>query len=63
MTTTACFLATLLALLTVPFIALLWVLETPADRARRWHQAGVSQRQIAVRLQVSRHRVRAWVMA
>lgn len=60
MTTTACFLATLLAIV---FGTLLWLSETPADRARRWHRAGVSQREISRRLSCSRHRVRAWVAA
>ena len=63
MTTAVCFVATLLALLCVPLVALAWALETPADRARRWARAGVSQRAIAGRLNVSRHRVRAWVTA
>lgn len=40
---------------------LTWATETPADRARRWHRAGVSQAKIAARLGVSRYRVRAWL--
>ena len=58
MTSTICFLATLLALV---IGITLWVLETPADRARRRHRAGWSQRRIAAAAGVSRHRVRAWV--
>lgn len=60
MNTLLCLLAAVLA---VVVGVLLWATETPADRARRWHRSGVSQRQIATRLQVSRRKVRAWVMA
>ncbi len=60
MNTLLCALAVLLA---VVVGVILWATETPADRARRWHRAGNSQRQIAQRLKVSRHRVRAWVAA
>jgi hypothetical protein len=63
MSSTLCFLATVLAILTVPLMVIAWFLETPPDKARRWHRAGVSQRQIASRLNVSRHRVRGWVTA
>ena len=58
MNTLLCTMVVLLALV-VGIIA--WATETPQDRALRWHRSGVSQRQIAQRLEVSRHRVRAWV--
>ena len=63
MTSTICFLATLLALLTIPLVAIAWALETPAERARRRHRAGWSQRRIAASLGVTRHRVRCWLAA
>ena len=56
--TIACAVVVLLALVVG---AIVWATETPQDRARRWHRAGISQRQIAQRLAVSRHRIRAWV--
>jgi DNA-binding CsgD family transcriptional regulator len=46
-----------LALLLLPVLLLAWILETKRDRARRWHRSGVSQREIARRLDCSRHRV------
>ena len=58
MNTLLCALVVLLALVVG---VLVWATETPQDRARRWHRAGISQRQIAQRLAVSRHRIRAWV--
>ena len=58
MNTLLCALAVLLALAVGVIV---WATETRADRARRWHRSGVSQRQIAQRLEVSRHRVRAWL--
>jgi hypothetical protein len=63
MTTFSCILLWVLLPLIVLGAVITWLEETPADRARRWHRAGVSQRQIALRLQVSRHRVKAWVTA
>jgi predicted transcriptional regulator len=61
MTTALCFLATLLALIVAPLVVIAWSLETPADRARRWHRAGLSQRAIADRLGVTRYRVRCYL--
>lgn len=63
MTSTICFLATLLALLTIPLVAIAWFIETPAERARRRHRAGWSQRRIADRQGVTRYRVRCWLAA
>jgi hypothetical protein len=60
MNTTICLIITLIAI----FIGIiLWCTETPADRARRWSAAGMSQRAIADRLGVTRYRVRVWLAA
>jgi hypothetical protein len=58
MNTLLCALAVLLA---VVVGVLLWITEDDRARARRWHRAGTSQRAIAHRLGVTRHRVKAWV--
>ena len=58
MNTLLCALAVLLAVLVG---VICWVTEDNRARARRWHRSGISQRQIAQRLGVSRHRVRAWL--
>ena len=50
-----CILAVLLALVVG---TALWLTESPADRARRWHRAGWSQQRIADRMGCSRYRVR-----
>ncbi len=55
MTTT--FLAVLLAALLLPLVILLWATESRAQRIRRWHRSGLSQRAIAQRLGVSRYAV------
>ena len=55
--TTTCLTAWALALLLLPVFLLGWILETDRDRARRWRRSGVSQREIARRLNCSRHRV------
>jgi DNA-binding transcriptional regulator LsrR (DeoR family) len=60
MNTLLCALAVLLALVVG---ILTWATETPADRARRWHRSGWSQRAIAGRLGVSRYRVRCYLAA
>ncbi len=55
MNTILCILVTIVAV----FVGvILWVTETPTDRARRWHRSGVSQAKIADRLGVTRYRVR-----
>jgi peptidoglycan/LPS O-acetylase OafA/YrhL len=58
MNTLHCMLAVALA---VVLGVLLWITEDDRARARRWHRSGVSQRQIAQRLSVSRYRVKVWV--
>jgi hypothetical protein len=63
MNTLLCTLAVLLALLCVPAVALAWAMETPPERARRWHRNGWSQARIASRLGCTRYRVRVWLAA
>lgn len=58
MTTTTCLVAWVLVLLLAPVLFLAWCLESPADRARRWRQQGMTQTAIASRLGISRYRVR-----
>ena len=61
--TTTCLLAWALALLLLPCLILARALETPAERARRWRHAGMTQAAIAERLGVSRYRVRKLLAA
>lgn len=51
------------ALLLLPVLFLAWATETPADRARRWRAAGMTQARIAERLGVSRYQVRKLLAA
>jgi predicted DNA-binding protein (UPF0251 family) len=46
-----------LAALLLPVLVLLWATESRAQRIRRWHRSGLSQRAIAQRLGVSRYAV------
>jgi hypothetical protein len=46
-----------LAALLLPLVILLWATESRAQRIRRWHRSGLSQRAIAQRLGVSRYAV------
>jgi len=57
MTTISCALLWVLKPLLIVLVAVAWALETKRDRARRWRRSGVSQREIARRLDCSRHRV------
>jgi hypothetical protein len=52
-----------MVLLAVGVGVLVWATETPADRARSWHRAGMSHPRIADSLGVTRYRVRGWLMA
>jgi DNA-binding IclR family transcriptional regulator len=56
MTTTL--LASLLALLLLPFLILFWLTESREQRARRWRRDGLTQQAIATRLGCSRSTVR-----
>lgn len=53
-----CVLVWTAVLLLLPVLFLAWLTESPADRARRWRAAGLSQQRIADRLGISRYRVR-----
>jgi len=61
MTTISCALLWVLTPLLIVLVAIAWALETKRDRARRWHRSGVSQREIARRLDCSRWRVRQMI--
>ena len=63
MTTFTCLLATLLALLSIPLAVLLWITESPQQRARRWRRAGSTYGSIAKRLGVSQTTARRWCIA
>ncbi len=56
--TSLCLLAAVLA---VVVGVLLRITEDDRARARRWHRSSLSQRVIAERLGVTRHRVRCWL--
>jgi hypothetical protein len=58
MTSTICLLAWIAVLVTVPFLLIDRLLESPADRARRLRRRGWSQQRIADYLDVSRTTVR-----
>jgi len=52
-----CISAFAVAALLLPLVILLWATESRAQRIRRWHRSGLSQRAIAQRLGVSRYAV------
>ena len=52
-----CIAAFIAAALVLPLVILLWATESRAQRIRRWHRSGLSQRAIAQRLGVSRYAV------
>jgi DNA-binding CsgD family transcriptional regulator len=57
MTTVSCALLWVLTPLLIVLVAIAWALETDRDRARRWRRSGVSQREIARRLNCNRYQV------
>ncbi|GDX74673.1 hypothetical protein LBMAG40_13300 [Cyanobium sp.] len=57
MTTISCALLWVLTPLLIVLVAIAWALETKRDRARRWRRSGVSQREIARRLNCNRYQV------
>lgn len=63
MATFIAFLATLLAVLTIPLGVLLWVTESPQQRARRRRSTGSTYRSIGERLGVSHTTARRWCVA
>jgi len=63
MTSALCVLATLLALLTVPFV-LIWRLSlTPQQNAKRLRNTGRTYKEIGQRLNISAATARRWAMA
>jgi DNA-binding CsgD family transcriptional regulator len=59
LTSISCALFWALTPLLIMLAVLAWATETQPERIRRWHSGGQSQRAIAQRLGISRHRVRA----
>jgi len=57
MATIACALMWVLTPILIVLAVIAWATETKRDQARRWRRSGVSQREIARRLNCSRHRV------
>ena len=48
------------ALLLLPVLFILWLTESPQQRARRWRKAGHTYKSIATRLSVSPSTARRW---
>ena len=63
MTSIICLLATLLALLTIPFALLLWATESRHTRIQRMRRNGWTWRRIAERYSVSQSTARRWATA
>lgn len=63
MTTLTCLMATLLAVLSIPFVLLFWATESKAQRIRRWHSRGLSYRACGARYGVSPSTARRWALA
>lgn len=61
--TTSLILWLLLVPLTIALGVILWLSESPQQRAQRWRAAGWTQQRIADRLGCSRTTVRRWVAA
>lgn len=60
MTTFTCLLATVLAVLTIPFLLIWRATESRPQRIRRWRRHGLSWQTIATRYGVSTSTVRRW---
>ena len=58
-----CFIAWAAALLLLPVIFLLWLTESPQQRAKRWRKAGQSYKTIASRLSISPTTARRWCLS
>lgn len=58
-----CFIAWALALLLLPVLFLLWLSETPQQRAKRWRKAGATYKAIASRLSISPTTARRWCIS
>ena len=61
--TFSCLLAAVVAALLLPLLFLIWLSETPQQRARRWRTDGATYRVISERLGVSQTTARRWCMA
>jgi len=62
LTSISCVLFWALTPVLIVLAVLAWATETQPERIRRWHSKGQSQRAIAQRLGISRHRVRTALM-
>jgi ABC-type spermidine/putrescine transport system permease subunit II len=60
MTTITCLLATVLAVLSIPFVLLLWASESRPQRIRRWRAAGWTWQRIATHYGCSQSTARRW---
>ena len=58
-----CFTVWLAALLLLPVILLLWLTESPQQRAKRWRKAGHTYKAIASRLSISPTTARRWCLS
>ena len=58
-----CFTVWLAALLLLPVIFLLWLTESPQQRAKRWRKAGATYQSIASRLSISPTTARRWCLS
>jgi DNA-binding CsgD family transcriptional regulator len=58
MTSTLSTVAAILAILLIPVLFIAWLIETPEERILRRAAAGWSQKAIADRMGITRHRVR-----
>jgi len=58
-----CFTVWVLALITLPVLLLLWLTESPQQRAKRWRKAGHTYKSIASRLSISPTTARRWCLS
>ena len=58
-----CFTVWVIALITLPVLLLLWLTESPQQRAKRWRKAGHTYKSIASRLSISPTTARRWCLS
>ena len=58
-----CFTVWLAVLLLLPVIFLLWLTESPKQRAKRWRKGGAIYKDIASRLSISPTTARRWCLS
>ena len=58
-----CFTVWVIALITLPVLLLLWLTESPQQRAKRWRKAGAIYKTIATRLSISPTTARRWCIS